>query len=82
VRQAPDTPALSIAIVLFAGMPQFQGVPHYATTGWASPPPQQQPSAPVQTEASDSTSDNIFYAIVALLPELGPKHLLWVKGEV
>lgn len=71
-------------------MPQFQGVPQYATTGWASPPqqqpPQQQPApappTPPQTGPSESTSDNIFYAIVALLPELSPKHLLWVKGEV
>ena len=66
---------------------QFQGVPQYATTGWASPPQQQQPApAPQptqsQTSPSESTSDNIFYAIVALLPELSPKHLVWVKGEV
>jgi hypothetical protein len=68
-------------------MPQFQGVPQYATTGWASPPQQQQPPpapqpTPTQTSPSESTSDNIFYAIVALLPELSPKHLVWVKGEV
>lgn len=71
-----------------ADMPQFQGVPQYATTGWASPPQQQQqpPPAPQPTQSetspSESTSDNIFYAIVALLPELSPKHLVWVKGEV
>jgi hypothetical protein len=71
----------------YADMPQFQGVPQYATTGWASQPQQQQPPpvsqpTPAQTSPSESTSDNIFYAIVALLPELSPKHLVWVKGEV
>ena len=29
-----------------------------------------------------SSADNIFYAVVALLPELSAKHLGWVKDEV
>ena len=29
-----------------------------------------------------SSADNIFYAIVALLPELGLKHLQWARDEV
>lgn len=70
-----------------AGMPHFQGVPQYMTSGWAGGPVQQAPQpqqqqAPPPTAPADTTSDNIFYAIVALLPELSPKHLLWVKGEV
>ncbi len=65
----------------------YQASPQHQQAGWqqdrqAEAEMGSAPSGGGGDPGGKGSADNIFYAIVALLPELGLKHLQWARDEV